>query len=218
MKRKIFEDFVTEMPASKETIEKYRGKLPAELIEAWEQYGFGTFLDGYLKMVNPDEYQELLRRVYYDGANTIPMFVTAFADIITWERDEFIHHLDLKHNIEEYGLIGVGFKDFWDNLESGMIQRMAFNIEGYEAAVKRLGKPGFYECFGYFPLLIMGGSEKVENLEKVDVRVHIDLMAQFMENYDAIVEQVLEATKGMSEEEMKSTYLNFSFLEDDKKK
>lgn len=195
MKRKIFEDFVTEMPAPKETIEKYRGKLPAELIEAWEQYGFGTFLDGYLKIVNPDEYQELLCDVYYDGDTAIPIFVTAFADIIVWERGKYVYHLNLRYGVQEK-IIGVGFKDFWDNLESGMIQRMAFDIARYEEAVNRFGTPAYSECFGYFPLLMLGGAEKVENLQKVDLPIHMDIMVQFMAQYDNLAEQILEADKG----------------------
>ncbi|WP_319946259.1 GAD-like domain-containing protein [Criibacterium bergeronii] len=30
--------------------------MPNELISVWESYGFGTLLDGYLKIINPDKY------------------------------------------------------------------------------------------------------------------------------------------------------------------
>ena len=36
------------------------------------------------------------------------------------------------------------------------------------------------ECFGYTPLLGLGGSEKTENLEKVNPKVHIELIAQLV--------------------------------------
>ena len=34
------------------------------------------------------------------------------------------------------------------------------------------------ECFGYVPLLGLGGSEKIDNLRKVKIREHIELIAK----------------------------------------
>lgn len=36
-------------------INKYREKVPNEVIEFWEEYGIGSFSSGYIKSVNPDE-------------------------------------------------------------------------------------------------------------------------------------------------------------------
>ena len=41
-----------------------------------------------------------------------------------------------------------------------------------------LGVPAYDECFGYVPLLSLGGSEKPENLQKVKLREHLELMYQ----------------------------------------
>ena len=35
---------------------KYKDKLPEELIEIWKKYGFGTFVNDFLKVINPDDY------------------------------------------------------------------------------------------------------------------------------------------------------------------
>lgn len=42
------------------------------------------------------------------------------------------------------------------------------------------GKLNFEECFGYVPLLRLGGSEKVENLKKVKIKEHIELITQMV--------------------------------------
>ncbi|MGW8429069.1 hypothetical protein ACWGJQ_27115 [Peribacillus simplex] len=34
------------------------------MTEIWRQYGFGSILKGYLKLVNPDVFEELLKDVY----------------------------------------------------------------------------------------------------------------------------------------------------------
>lgn len=42
------------------------------------------------------------------------------------------------------------------------------------------GKLNYDECFGYVPLLGLGGPEKVENLQKVKIREHIELISQLV--------------------------------------
>jgi hypothetical protein len=44
--------------------------------------------------------------------------------------------------------------------------------------VKKYGEPEYDECFGYEPLLSLGGKESVENLKKVKYEVHISLMGE----------------------------------------
>ena len=38
--------------------------MPKELIEVWRKYGFGSLLNGYLKIVNPEDYKEVLVESY----------------------------------------------------------------------------------------------------------------------------------------------------------
>lgn len=49
----------------------------------------------------------------------------------------------------------------------------------YPEAVQKYGEPAFDECFGYVPLLSLGGPEVAENLQKVKLREHLNLITQF---------------------------------------
>ena len=80
----------------KEVIEKYKGQVPDEIIEIWENYGLGSFLNGYLRVINPDDYKELVEETYFRGKESIPLFTTAFADVITCEENEFIGMIKYK--------------------------------------------------------------------------------------------------------------------------
>ena len=51
---------VSRMAASSKSIEKYRGKLPDQLLQYWEKYGFCGFKDGLFWIVNPDDYEDAL--------------------------------------------------------------------------------------------------------------------------------------------------------------
>ncbi|CDQ40378.1 GAD-like domain protein [Virgibacillus salexigens] len=52
----IFSDFIKHETVDKDVIIKYMDKLPEELIETWKKYGFGTFANDFLKVINPDDY------------------------------------------------------------------------------------------------------------------------------------------------------------------
>ena len=74
----MIKDFVKVADMPKEVIEKYKSKVPVELIDIWENMGLGTFLNGYLKVINPDDYSELVRDSYFRGDIAIHIFATAF--------------------------------------------------------------------------------------------------------------------------------------------
>ena len=60
----MLKDFKKEKEMPKEIIEKYKGQVPDEVIEIWKNYGLGSFLNGYLRVINPDDYKADLRLVF----------------------------------------------------------------------------------------------------------------------------------------------------------
>lgn len=172
----LFDCFRQDKAAPQELFAKYSSKLPSALINAWKRYGFGSLVNGYLKMINPDEYQVLLNDSYVLSSTAIPIFVTAFADILTWEKGRYIRIVKYKDGIFEG--IASGFDFFWDDLADGAFDARFFELAEYEAATNKLGQLRFDECFGYVPLLGLGGSKKADNLRKVKIKEHIALIAQ----------------------------------------
>ncbi|BDD38987.1 GAD-like domain-containing protein [Streptococcus ruminantium] len=66
-----------------EIIEKYRDVLLQMIINFWEAYGISTALNGYLKSINLDNFAPFVRETFVLGKGVIPIFVTAFGDVIT---------------------------------------------------------------------------------------------------------------------------------------
>lgn len=63
--------------------------LPKEIIELWEEYGFGEYGDGLLKVVDPREYMNSLYTwLGQKDFNKIPIIVTAFGDIFYYRKLE----------------------------------------------------------------------------------------------------------------------------------
>lgn len=129
-------------------------------------------------MINPEEYQELVIDTYFRGGKAIPIFVTAFGDIICWEESKYIRMIKYKNGI--FKGMASGFDFFGEELKSGLYNKEYFELSRYYEAVKLLGKIEYDECFGYVPLLGLGGSEKIQNLQKVKIREHIELISHMV--------------------------------------
>ena len=104
-------DFIKKNDVSEELFKKYEDKLPGEMLAFWKEFGFGTFYGGYLKSINPDDYKELLERSYFQGDVSIPIFATAFGDLITWEENRFIGIV--KYRYSDNDIIEDGFNYFF---------------------------------------------------------------------------------------------------------
>ncbi len=176
-----FPDYTIVERPSAALIARYRDQLPPEVLDVWEQYGFGSFCAGYLKVVNPEEYAELLADTYQLTSSPVPppalvLFTTGMGDLLIWE-DGFLSIIDYRHGLTEILSQGTDFF-FGDLAESNMLVE-DLQWEPYPAARERLGEPAYDECFGYVPLLALGGPETVEQLQKVKLREHIALIGEF---------------------------------------
>ncbi|MGG1441763.1 T6SS immunity protein Tdi1 domain-containing protein [Brevibacillus laterosporus] len=174
----IFNHFKLEEKVSIPTIENYTGRIPLELVNIWKQYGFGSILQGYLKIINPDKFQDLLEDVYIRYQEAIPLFTTSMGDIIVWEKGRYLNLLNFRKN--RVSVISAGFDFFFEDLNDNSFLDEELNWFPYPEAIEKYGEPKIDECFAYVPILGLGGPEKVENLSKVKLFEHIYLITQFM--------------------------------------
>ena len=63
----MISDFIQSGSVPAALFQKYNGKLPAELLGIWREYGFGSFYHGYLQVIDPEEYTGLLERSFFLG-------------------------------------------------------------------------------------------------------------------------------------------------------
>ena len=169
-------DFVYFSEVEESCIRKYSEKIPTELLEIWKEYGFGSFFGGYLKVINPDDYMDLLKEPYFRSDVAIPILATAFGDIITWEADQYVGIVEYRYN--DFDIIIPRFDIFLKLLSDKGFQKRYFKLDDYARATEKYGDLAYDECFGYVPLLALGGKEDVEHLKKVKMREHIAVIAQ----------------------------------------
>ena len=171
------EDFIFEQRVADATIDRYNLLLPVKLIDFWKIYGFGSIAQGYIKVINPDEYISLLNAIYTSPihAEPIPMMITGLGDFIVWENGYTVL-VNLRKG--DTSVIESGFDFFLDDLFDDDFLSDELEISNYPEAVVKEGELAFDECFAYFPLLGMGGTERVDNLKKVKIREYIFVVAQ----------------------------------------
>ncbi len=174
---KVFSDFKLFEKVSRNIIDKYKDRVGENVIEIWEKYGFGSTFNGYLKIINPDDVQELLEETYIMPFDDIPVFVTGMGDIISCNSRGSFGILDYRHH--RIKVIWIDKEINWDYFFDDYYQERYWKWNPYFEAVKKYGEPSYDECFGYEPLLSLGGKENVEYLKKVKYKVHISLIAEF---------------------------------------
>lgn len=178
MYNELFRGFKYNNKVDVKIIEKYKDVVPVELISIWEQYGFGSILDGNLKLVNPDDYRSVVDMSYFRSNVSIPIMVTGFGDVITWEEDQYVGIIQYKYGT--FHIMIETFACFLKLLNDKEFINEYFSVDQYNEAVAKWGELEYDQCFGYVPLLGLGGSEKVENLDKVKIREHIELITELV--------------------------------------
>ncbi|WP_029288494.1 T6SS immunity protein Tdi1 domain-containing protein [Pedobacter sp. R20-19] len=155
---------------------RIKGDLSPEIFELLEQ-GEGSYMDGFLWVVNPLEYTDLISEVYLPITSPSICFARdAFGCLYLWE-DESIIFVDIIHTKQE--LVGRKANVFFNlkMTDIGFLNKKT-SFKNYLNAKERLGMPKIDECYGYIPLIGMGGSENVENLEKVKIKEYISIVSQ----------------------------------------
>ena len=104
------------------------------------------------------------------------MFVTAFGDIITWEENAYVGIV--QYNIQDLDIMIKRMDRFIEYVDDEDFKDDYFDIPLYKKAVAKHGELAYDECFGFVPLLALGGSKDVEHMDKVKVLEHICLMYQ----------------------------------------
>ncbi|WP_311775743.1 T6SS immunity protein Tdi1 domain-containing protein [Listeria booriae] len=212
MEHKVMNDFISIDQVTENMCTKYSGSVPNELVTIWREYGMGTLLGGYLKLINPDDFQDILEEGYFRSEVSIPIFAMSMGDIITWEDNRYVRKLNYRMGTFEG--IAAGFEFFLDDLASDYFKEKYFDLVQYQEAVERFGEPTYDECFGYIPLLALGGAEKVENLQKVKLREHILFISALAGPIQGvgIMESAFKIAKEISEQQYTSEdickYLN----------
>ncbi len=177
----VINDFVAHAPVPATTIEAYRGRVPDELIEVWETYGFGTFAEGFMRVIDPTLYEaqvgHCIGKTQGDGI-AIPVIVTGLGDLITWE-PSLNSLVGIRYRLGTIAGLGKA-KTFFNLIHLDGAEELSetHDWDHFPAAVAMHGELPYEQSFVFVPLLSMGGTAKVENLHKRDMIAAIQVAVE----------------------------------------
>ena len=185
--------YVKHSDAPKEVIEKYKkmyqgqSYFPEELIWIWENMGFGVYEDGFLQIVNPDEYEFVFEYIDKLLEPTVVWGVTALGDLLVWEgNDNWTIAPDEGNRIDLIDVSNLDNKVLGGAIDVDLNILLGdeddlidfYNAKPYLQIKGKLPKLEYGQCYGYVPALTLGGTKSNKNLKVVDTKSYIDIIGQ----------------------------------------
>lgn len=172
-----FTQFTTVRPIDDATIDRHAGRVPEPVLTAWREHGTGLVGDGYVRLLDPDHASEMLDGVIGMPDGTVPVLATALADLVLWIEPMF-HVVRFRWGVIE--VLHVDAALMFADVQRDEVLDDVLERPPYTAAVPRLGVPGIDECFGYVPLLGLGGSEDPAHLDRGGLWEHLAVITQLV--------------------------------------
>ncbi|VVO10771.1 GAD-like domain-containing protein [Pseudomonas fluorescens] len=177
-----------EVPAS--SIERYRGKLPSQLLEYWGEHGWCGYGDGIFWIVNPQEYEGVvaswIEGTKFEQRDTYHLIArSAFGDLYLWgERTGFslkITSCTSRCFVHDFEITSDEMdRELQNFLLSTEVEYNDFD-DLFKPAKKKLGTLRHDEMYGFVPALMFGGPDTLDHLEKVKAVEHLTLLSQIAE-------------------------------------
>ena len=176
--RKYSPDPCLRKPTS-ETLDRFRGKVPAELLAFWQEYGFGNYGGGVLKVVDPADYVDTLTLWLGEQEGCLPILMTGFGTLFIYRRlsetADDMCLLDIHYR--RSSSFSVGFSDFFERiLPSEKFAEQFLRVELFREASAKHGRLDENEIFFFAPALAFGGHESIQQVEKGNAAIHQHLL------------------------------------------
>jgi hypothetical protein len=181
--KKKYGNVIDSRPLLKESILQFQGRLSERLINLLLNDGFGGYANGLIWTIDPLSYKNTIMHWLALGGNGVPFLRTCFGDILVWDDKSIkpvLKLIDIRHckklilpgNIDE--LFDEEFEDYdyflyW------------LKAEEFPAIYEKLGPLKHDECYGYEPVLALGGDEIIDNLKIVKFDVHLNIITQLLD-------------------------------------
>lgn len=178
-----------EVPIS--SVERYRHRLPEQLLKYWEEFGWAGYANGLFWIVNPQEYDVVasawLEGTELEGRDKFHVIArSAFGELFLWG-EKFGSVISVA-TLSSYAIAPHDLDKKPENFNSEIKCFFAFlnkaprDFDGFfEDALHRLGPLDDTQMYGFFPALALGGQGHVEKLEKVSAVEHMTFLAQLDE-------------------------------------
>ena len=182
-----------------EVLEQYDGVLPKNLLTYWERHGWCGYNNGLYWTVNPNDYRDIIERLCAlsqldDPSETFVIARGAFGNLEIWnsKRGNVMSyypvigllnqwHIDVKPEKTEEELESSMASFFWRASSYRHDQVDEYEEPLFERALEKFGPLAENEIYAFVPATCLGGKWLLENLQKVDITTHIEMLMDLEE-------------------------------------
>ncbi|MEQ2027448.1 GAD-like domain-containing protein [Xenorhabdus szentirmaii] len=181
-----------------DAIEKWLGKLPDQLLYYWKTEGWNSYKDGLFSIVNPDDYEDIVDmwledtpfesmdsyhviarsgfgKLYLCGQETGKnLSISCYSNTIIHDKNEFYKKDKRAFDLDIFTFFANKSVEYLDLKEND-------THDIFSRAVKKYGPLEENEIFGFEPAIVLGGDIKFENVRKLNMHIHFDILRQFSE-------------------------------------
>lgn len=163
-------------------IKVFEKLVPHNLIHFWQEYGFGNYANGFVKVINPLEYMDSLYQwLGKKDTSRIPVLISAFGDIFYYRKFDDDNE-DVSVLSIHYRNIDVCVWSLTDFFNSYIIDNNVVNNilrkRLFDEAVSKKGCLENNEIYYFVPALIAGGKEDIQFIDKGDAVTHQSILFQ----------------------------------------
>lgn len=180
--------YIKESDVPAELINKYSNILPEDILDVWKTLGFGVYEDGFLQLVNPEEFEFVFEYIDKLLEPSIVFGITALGDILIWEGNQNwtiapdegnrVKQIDVRKCKSRV----IGEMKFVLNRvlgdDYGISDKDFFDSKAFLEIKEKLPILNYGQCYGYVPALALGGKASNKNLQVVDTKSYIDIIGQ----------------------------------------
>jgi hypothetical protein len=185
-------------------LEKYKDLVPSGLLEIWQHHGFGFYGNGFLQLINPDHFHEVLCGwlLREPDPTRIPFMITAFGTVIYYRmlgKDDTSGFVAedvafLEPNYRESDVFNWTYKTGMSGLKSLIPPKLdeffddficdeenlkqLFYYENFEIAKEKYGVLEIDNMYCFKLALSLGGSDDIDEMIQGNARVQLDLLLQ----------------------------------------
>lgn len=176
-------------------IEKWRGKLPDQLLTYWKEEGWCGYAKGLFWTVDPDEYEDLIdewlegsKLGELDSYHVIAR--SAFGDLYVCG-EKTGRSVTVACPLNKISVLPKGLKpktkedldlSISSFFSSSDLSRFNLKDESgkplFDRVLAKLGPLEQDEIYGFEPALVLGGKMRLENLAKLKLDVHLTILRQ----------------------------------------
>ena len=170
----MLENYVKFSDITEEIKTKYESALPSELLTIWKEQGFGSFMNGFFKVINPDEYSEQVKALFPEVDILAPVMITGLGDVVYLNGAGAVGLLKCCYGTHR--IIAADISEFLEGLKSENFDPELWDYRSFRSIDRIRGKLNYSQCYYYDPLVRACGYRRVVHLKKIEIKEYFDLL------------------------------------------